>query len=92
MSIKHRTEEWHRYYLQIIKSYCPMDDDFMRELFRNNLPLAQVVLRIITGIKDLELIHEETQYDLKRLAGSRSVCLDVLGVDSEGRVYNFEIQ
>ena len=93
MSSKQRTaEDWHRHDLQLIKSYRPIDDDFMRELFRNNLPLTQLVLRIITGIKDLELIHEETQYDLKRLLGSRSLWLDVLGIDSAGRVYNFEIQ
>ena len=35
----------------------------MQELFRNDLPLAQLVLRIITGIEDLELTSQETQYD-----------------------------
>ena len=64
----------------------------MRELFRNDLPLAQVVLRIITGIEDLQLTSEETQYDLKRLLGSRSICLDVLGTDSKGRKFDLEIQ
>lgn len=78
--------------LRTIERYRPIDDDFMRELFRNDLPLAQLVLRIITGIEDLELIREETQYDMKRLLGSRSICLDVFGTDSKGRKFDLEIQ
>ena len=43
------------------------------------------VLRIITGKEDVTLVREETQKDFKRLVGARSVCLDVHGVDNEGR-------
>ncbi|MBR5087826.1 MAG: PD-(D/E)XK nuclease family transposase [Ruminiclostridium sp.] len=64
----------------------------MRELFRKNLPLAQFVLRIITGIEDLVLTDEETQYDMKRLVGARSICLDVFGTDSQNRKFNLEVQ
>lgn len=70
----------------------PLDDDFMRELFRDNKPLAQFVLRILTGKKDLILVSEETQYDAKRLMGAKSVCLDVMATDSQGRKYGLEIQ
>ena len=91
--VKKKTEsQWHEDDLRTIENYRPLDDDFMRELFRNDLPLAQLVLRIITGIEDLELTKEETQYDLKRLLGSRSICLDVFGTDSKGRKFNLEIQ
>ena len=48
--------QWHEDDLRTIENYRPLNDDFMRELFRNNLSLAQLVLRIITGIDDLELI------------------------------------
>lgn len=85
-------EEWHQHDLALIESYRPMDDDFMRELFRNNLPLARRVIEIITGITDLELTYSETQYDLNRLLGSRSICLDVLGIGKDGTLYNFEVQ
>lgn len=85
-------EEQHERDLQQLKAYRPIDDDFMRELFRNNLPLAQFVLRIITGIEDLVLTSEETQYDMKRLLGARSICLDVLGTDSKNRRFNLEVQ
>ena len=54
-----------------------MDDEFMRCIFRDNKPLVQLVLRIITGKKDLIVESIETQFDLKRLAGARSVILDV---------------
>ena len=75
-----------------LKNYRPLDDDFMREMFRNSWNLTEFVLRIITGIKDLVLVKQETQYDLKRLAGARAICLDVFGKDSRGRWYNLEVQ
>ena len=91
--IKKKTDsQWHEDDLRTIENYRPLDDDFMRELFRNDLPLAQLVLRIITGIKDLKLTSQETQYDLKRLLVSRSICLDVFGTDSMGRQFDLEIQ
>lgn len=85
-------EQWHEDDLRTIENYRPLDDDFMRELFRNDLPLAQLVLRIITVIQDLELTKNETQYDMKRLLGARSICLDVFGTDSKGRKFDLEIQ
>lgn len=85
-------ERYHQEDLQRLRGFRPIDDTFMRCLFRNNLPLAQLVLRIITGKRDLVLTREETQKDLKRLLGARSLCLDVHGVDSENREYDLEIQ
>ena len=41
--------------LQRLRGFRPIDDTFMRVLFRENLPLAQHVLRIITGKEDLHL-------------------------------------
>lgn len=82
----------HKKNLQIIRGYRPIDDDFMRELFRNDIPLTEYVLRIITGINDLKIIKSETQFDLHSLAGSRSLRLDVLGTDSKGKQINLEVQ
>lgn len=69
-----------------------MDDEFMRVALRGRLDLAQLILRVLLGIADLVLVEGRVQFDLKRLAGSRSVVLDFFGVDSEGRVYNLEIE
>ena len=85
-------ERYHEEDLQRLRGFRPIDDTFMRCLFRDNLPLAQFVLRIITGKQDLILTHEETQKDLKRLLGARSLCLDVHGVDSQNNEYDLEIQ
>jgi hypothetical protein len=75
-----------------LRGLRPIDDDFMRCIFRDNIPLAQMVLRIVTGIPDLEIIRLETQKDMKRLVGARSICLDAYGCDSSGRKYDLEIQ
>ena len=75
-----------------LRGLRPIDDDFMRCLFRDNIPLAQMVLRILTDKPDLEITRIETQKDLKRLAGARSICLDAYGTDSTGKKYDLEIQ
>ncbi|MBP1534770.1 MAG: PD-(D/E)XK nuclease family transposase [Ruminococcus sp.] len=85
-------EEERQKNLEQLANYRPLDDDFMRELFRNNLELAQFVLRIIIGKPDLKLIKEETQYDLQHLFGERSICLDVFGVDDDNQQYDIEVQ
>lgn len=85
-------EEQHLRNLELLKKLRPIDDDFMREIFRGNIPLVQLVLRIITGIDDLTVTSEETQYDLEHLLGAKSICLDVLAKDNKGRIYNLEIQ
>ena len=91
--VKQKTEDQLREdNLRILEEYRPIDDDFMRALFRNELSLAQRVLRIITGIEDLKITSAVTQYDVKRLMGARSICLDVLGTDSKGRKFDLEIQ
>ena len=75
-----------------LRGLRPMDDDFMRCIFRDNIPLAQLVLRILTGMDDLEITRLETQKGIKRLVGARSICLDAYGCDSKGRLYDLEIQ
>lgn len=86
------SEEQHKKDLERLEKMRPLDDDLMRELFRNNIPLAQFVLRIMIGKDDLVITSEETQYDMERLLGARSICLDVLATDSEGQKFNLEIQ
>lgn len=78
--------------LQRLRELRPIDDDFMRCLFKDNIPLAELVLRIITGKKDLIITDCQTQKDMKRLAGARSICLDAYGTDSIGKKYDLEIQ
>ena len=75
-----------------LASFRPFDDTFMRAMFKENLPLAQMVLRIILNKEDLVLTSCNTQADLKRVTGARSICLDAYGTDSEGKKYDIEVQ
>ena len=44
----------HQEDLERLRGFRPIDDTFMRGLFKENIPLAELVLQIITG---LSLIH-----------------------------------
>lgn len=75
-----------------MKKLRPIDDDFIRCLFKDNIPLAEFALRIITGKRDLVITSCETQKDMKRLVGARSICLDAYGMDAAGKKYDLEMQ
>ena len=86
------TDKQHQEDLQRLRLLRPIDDDFMRCLFKGNTPLAEFVLRIITDKHDLIITECETQKDMKRLVGARSICLDAYGTDSDGKKYDIEVQ
>ena len=75
-----------------LRGLRPIDDDFLRCILRDNIPLSQLILRIVTGKPDLVITSLETQRDMKRLGGARSVCLDAYATDSSGRIIDLEIQ
>ena len=87
-----KKERRHQEDLQRLRGFRPIDDTFMRGLFKDDLPLAELVLRIITGKPDLVLTRCETQADMKRVTGARSICLDAYAMDSTGRKYDIEVQ
>lgn len=78
--------------LQRLRGLRPIDDDFMRCLFKGNIPLAQFVLRIIINKPDLVITDMNTQADMKRLVGARSLTLDVYATDDSKRKYDIEVQ
>ena len=86
------TDKQHQEDLQRLRLLRPIDDDFMRCLFKDNIPLAEFVLRIITDKPDLIITECETQKDMKRLAEARSICLDAYGTDLVGKKYDLEVQ
>ena len=63
------TEQQHQKDLQRLRDLRPIDDDFMRCLFKDNIPLAEFVLRIITDKPDLVITGCETQKDMKGWPG-----------------------
>ena len=82
----------HQEDLERLRGFRPIDDTFMRGLFKENIPLAELVIQIITGKPDLKLLKCETQADMKRVTGARSICLDVYAEDSTGKKYDIEVQ
>lgn len=85
-------EQRHQEDLQRLRGLRPIDDNFMRVLYKENMPLAECVLRILTNKPDLVFISRVTQADMKRLTGARSNCIDVYGTDSTGKKYDLEIR
>lgn len=76
--------------LHIIANLTLMDDIFMSAVFGNSIACTQEVLRIIMDIPDLVVTKVQAQTTLHNLA-HRSVRLDVMGVDSDGKIYDIEI-
>ena len=69
-----------------------MDDEFMTEFFRDNIPAVQLVLRIIMSKDDLIVKRSRVQQFISGKKKYHSVRLDVYAVDSEGRQYDIEVQ
>ena len=86
------SEQQHQEDLQRLQDLRPIDDDFMRCLFKDNIPLAELVLRVITDKPNLMVTSCDTQKDMKRLAGAHSLCPDAYGTDSDGKKYDMEIR
>lgn len=91
-SEQQRREREHQEDLQRLRGFRPIDDDFMRSLFKKNTELVQLVIRIITGKPDLRVESFETQADMKRVTGARTICLDAYATDHTGKKYDIEIQ
>lgn len=68
-----------------------IDDDFFSKCFDNDTACVQLVLQIVLDKADLNVVDVRTQVFVENLL-NRSVRLDVLATDSEGRKFNIEIQ
>lgn len=82
----------HKENLKRLKRLRPIDDMFFRALLKENIPLAQMILRIIMQKDDLKIIRCTSQADFKRVTGARSICLDAYATDSAGKKYDIEVQ
>ena len=66
-----------------------MDDRFMKLCLDGNIPCVQAMINHIID-KDLRVIETSAQKEYKGL--HRSVTIDVYAKDSEGKIYDIEIQ
>lgn len=73
-----------------IKKLSLMDNAFMNLVLEDNIPCTEEILKVILGKEDLSVKSVRTQ---KMFQGfSRSLYLDVYAEDSNGVIYNIEIQ
>lgn len=83
-------DEQRRQYLEYIKNFRLIDDDFMKLVFEDK-ECVQLLLRIVMEIPDLIVEEVKTEYTIHNVHG-RGVRLDVFASDSDGKRYNIEIQ
>lgn len=85
------TEETRQRYIAEIQNMCLMDDIFFCRFFDENIECTQYVLRIIMDKPDLIVKSAKSQFNVENIHG-RGIRLDVLAVDSAGKLYNIEVQ
>ena len=66
------------------RDLCLMHDVFMRACFQHSLLCVQVVLRVILQ-NDLRVTEVTAQKSLTNLRGRRSIVMDILAEDEDGR-------
>ena len=90
-NVKSKTiTEKHVQDMERIKNLRLIDDNFMTKVFEDK-ECVEILLKAIIKKNDLKVSSVNVQYDIKNLQG-RSVRLDVLAEDKDGKVYNIEIQ
>ena len=74
-----------------IQRFRLIDDTFFNVCFDNYIEGMQLLLRLFFGRDDLIVRHVVTQQGADNLYG-RGVRFDVLAEDSEGKLYDCEVQ
>ncbi len=80
----------HKQDLEKIQNFRIFDDDFLKEVFENNIRATKLVLNIVLERDDINVTTVIGQREIKGLEG-HSVKLDITAEDSTGKVYNIEI-
>ena len=79
--------------IRILEGFRLLDDDFMTAVFEENIEATQLLLNIILERDDMDIISVETQKEENNpIVGGRSITLDIFAKDSDGKVYDIEIQ
>ncbi len=79
--------DWH----EEMKKLRLIDDMFFCAFFDNNPEDAEYILQIILDKPDLKVLELYMQKDVENILG-HSVRFDVLAIDTEGKLYNIEVQ
>lgn len=77
--------------LQAIAGFRLFDDTFMSAVFDGQIPETELLIRIVLGRDDINVIFSKAQYYITNIYG-HEVRLDILAKDREGKSYHFEVQ
>lgn len=91
MTVTEEMDRKHQEDLERIKNFRLLDDDFFTKCFEGDTECIELVLRIVLNKSDLKVVDVRTQVFVENIK-NRSVRLDVLATDSQGRKFNVEIQ
>ena len=83
--IRHR-----EFLLQGVENLTLLNDTFMKVAL-NDIEACQHVIRILMDDPTIEIVEVRSQYRISKLV-SKDAVLDILAEDTQGRVYNLEIQ
>ena len=78
-------------YLEALKRFRLIDDAFFSACFDDNAKDVEYILRIILEKDDLKILEVQTQKSVENIYG-RSVRFDVFATDTQGKLYNIEVQ
>lgn len=79
--------------LKLLAGFTLLDDDFMTIVFDRNIAATELVLNTILGRNDLKVMEVIAQREYKNpVIGGRSLKLDIYAKDSDGKVYDVEVQ
>ena len=70
----------------------PIDDIFGKRMLENNLPLAQFMLRVITGDSTMEITEGHAQHVSSNVDNHKGIITDSYYRDKEGNIYVIEFQ
>ena len=70
----------------------PIDDIFGKRMLENNLPLAQFMLRVITGDSTMEITEGYAQHVSSNVDNHKGIITDSYYRDREGNIYVIEFQ
>lgn len=77
----------------ILDGYRLLDDNFMTLFFDQNFEATALMLNVILGRHDIQVLRMEVQKIEKNpSADGRTVILDIFAVDSSGKHYDVEVQ
>lgn len=79
--------------LRLIENFRLLDDNFMTVVFDRNIEATELLLNIILERKDMKVVDVISQREYKSpIMGGRSITLDIYAEDSNGKVYDIEVQ